>query len=195
MKEIQKQLEARFTTIAANGEIVDNHKWKVQTTKTGMAVCVPYLDSRQVTTRLNNVLGIDGWSNTLIETSDSGMICEITIIVNGKEVTRSNVGTKSEYEAKKGMASDSIKRAAVNFGVGSYLYDMQPVKLKIAIENGKKYAATAKGEALKTGEALTSYINQKHPLRAKLTEIYNALDNNDKKEVSDNFTKIWNKLV
>ena len=186
--ETLHQLQAPFTAIGADGQVYPAHKWKVQTTKGGVAVCVPYLDANQVINRLNEVFGLDGWSNTLIETSDSGMICEITAIVGGKEVTKSNVGTPSEYEKQKGQASDAIKRAARNFGIGAYLNDIENVTLKLS----GRFAADGKGNALRTGAELTSYINQLHPLRAKLSEIYRAVGKSA--GLDNEFQKIWEAL-
>jgi len=191
---ILERLSAPFEIIGADGKRHPDHKWKVKVTKGEFAICVPYIDARQVASRLNDVLGIGGWNDTLIETSGASLICEITIFVENKQITRSNVGTPSEYAKEKGMASDALKRAASKFGVGEYLYNVQPVKMPKVSKNGKIYAATDDGKALITGDELSSYINQKHPLRAKLTEIYHSLTKNEKEKHQDNFTNIWNIL-
>jgi len=164
--------------------------------QTNAGICVPYIDSRQVSARLNKVLGVDGWSDTLIETTGNYIICELTCYVNGKAITKTDVGTPGNVEKDKSQASDAIKRAAVKFGVGEYLYHMEPVKVKtVQGSNGKKIPATAEGKPLPTGDALTSYINMKHPLRAKLTEIYNNLNETEKQNLSENFTQIWTSLA
>ena len=191
-EEILKALSAPFTMTTESGEVMPAHKWKAQTTKGDGAVCVPYIDARQVASRLNEVLGIDSWSDTLIETGESALICELTIVIDGQEVTRSNIGVKSEYAQQKGMASDAFKRAAAMFGVGAYLYEMQPVKLAKVTKNGKIFPATADGIALVTGDELTSYINLKNPLRAKLIEIFNSLSAENQKAYSAKFTELWN---
>jgi hypothetical protein len=190
--EIYKKLKEPFMDINAKGDSVPVHKWKVQTTKTGAAMCVPYIDSRMVTDRLNSVLGIDGWSNQLIETSESGLICEISVIIEGKEVTKSNIGTFSEYEKEKGQASDALKRAASNLGIGTYLYEIDPVELPVARKGGKTFATTKDGKTLlDTGAKLTSYINEMHPMRMKLSEVYKSLSKKKREKLSDSFKKIW----
>lgn len=193
-KEILKKLSAPFTMIGVDNKNHAGHKWKVKITKGDFAVCVPYINARQVTQRLNEVLGIDGWSDVLIETAGDALICELTIDVGDKKITRSNVGMPSEYAKEKGKASDALKRAASKFGIGEYLYNMQPVKLQKISKNGKIYAATSDGKALMTGEELSSYINLKHPLRAKFVEIYESLTKEQKKEHGDKFVDIWNIL-
>ena len=190
-KNIYEQLSARFETIGANGQVIPSHKWKVNTTKYGHAECVPYIDARQAIGRMNEVFGVGGWSNALIEMSGAGVICEITAIIDGKEITKSNVGTPGNFEKEKSQASDAIKRACSNFGVGAYLYEMEPIQLPLV----GKFAATRKEKTpLKSGAALTSYLNTFSALRMKLTDIYNGISKEKQQEFSEMFTKIWEEL-
>jgi len=137
------------------------------------------------------VLGIDGWSNQLIETTAAGLICELSIIVNGVQITKSNVGTKSAFEAEKGQASDAMKRAAVAFGIGAYIYEISPVTLK---KNGKMLV-TDKGEPLDTPDKLSSYINMKNPYKAKLSEVFYSLSKDKQTELNEMFKTIWANLT
>ena len=189
-RDIFAELAAPFTAKDGN----PSHKWKPQTVNNNFAMCVPYIDARQVTSRLNEVLGVDGWGNTLAETSGSGMICELTIYLADKEISKSDIGVPSEYAKEKGSASDALKRAAVHFGVGAYIYAMEPVKLKSGVLNNKKYACTDDGEILETADALTSYINLMHPLRAKWIEIYNSISPDNQTRLEAQFTQIWNAI-
>jgi hypothetical protein len=184
-KNIYEQLAAPFQQKGADGQMYPAHKWRVGPNN----YALPYIDSRMVAARLNNVLGVDGWSSTLVETTGNYMICELTCYINGKEVTKSDVGTPSNIEKEKGQASDALKRAAVQFGIGAYLYEMQPVKINM--KNGKP--ATKEGRILQPDE-LTSYINQMAPKRMKLSEIYNELTEEQKSELSENFKAIWNAI-
>jgi len=191
-KEILKRLSAPFESIGANGKMQPDHKWRLMTTKYGTADCIPYITANQIKQRLNEVLGIDGWSSTLIETSSDlkMLICELSIEIDGKTTTRSDVGTPSEYESMKGMASDALKRSAKGLGIGAYLEQLGTVKLK----KSGKFAMTENGTILRDPESLTSYINQRHPLRAKLAEIYRALSEESKEKHSDTFKEIFNEL-
>lgn len=194
-KSIAEQLAAPFETIGADGKIYPAHKWKGNTYKGDKVLCVSYIDARQAINRLNQVLGVDGWSNNLIEMSGKGLICELILSIDGKEVSKSNVGVESDYAKEKGQASDAIKRACVNFGVGAYLYEMQPVALKWTKVNGKKYPTTDKGQALITGDDLTSYINMLNPFRQKLSEIYMSIPEKDRPQIDQEFKKIWKVLT
>jgi hypothetical protein len=187
-EQILAELSAPFTTIGLDGKIYPAHKWFQKTKQGG---CVPYIDARQVMQRLNDVLGIEGWSNQLIETTSAGLICELSIIVNGQQITKSNVGTKSAFEAEKGQASDAIKRAAVAFGIGAYIYEISPVTIKMA--GGK--LVTEKNEPLDSPDKLTSYINMKNPYKAKISEVFFSFSKEKQAELNDSFKLIWNNLT
>lgn len=50
-----------------------------------------------------------------------GIRCDLTIL----GVSKQDVGTASMAEQMKGAHSDALKRAAVKFGIGAYLYDLK----------------------------------------------------------------------
>lgn len=94
-----------------------------------------YVDARMVVDRLNSVVGAENWSDEYrpvsIETTSvdkktkesqdvkyGGIECKLTIL----GVTKSDVGMPSFSDELKGAYSDSLKRAAVKFGVGEYFY-------------------------------------------------------------------------
>lgn len=60
-----------------------------------------------------------------------GIRCELTLL----DVTKSDVGVPSFAEQLKGAYSDSLKRAAVKFGVGEYFYRLGT--LNAVVEYGK----------------------------------------------------------
>lgn len=108
-------------------------RFKVQATwpkdnPTGGLV-VPYVDARTVAARLNHVVGMS-WS-TRFEPWDKGALCALTI----HGVTRQDVGKGGSFEAEKAAVSDALKRAAVQFGVGAYIYALSSVTLDVT-ENG-----------------------------------------------------------
>lgn len=96
-----------------------------------------YVDARMVVDRLNHVVGAENWSDSYetvsIETTAvnkkektsqdvkyGGIECTLTIL----GVSKSDVGMPSFSDELKGAYSDSLKRAAVKFGVGEYFYRM-----------------------------------------------------------------------
>lgn len=90
-----------------------------------------YIDARDVQDRLDEVLGLD-WSSEFVPMHNGTACCKITIVVDGKAIWRSNgaelISDSEKPEqremALKGSYSDAFKRAAVMFGVGQYLYNV-----------------------------------------------------------------------
>lgn len=93
--------------------------------KTKWAQVVPFIQSRAIYDRLDSVLGIGGWATTYRETtiaSEDGMICGIGIRFDGEWVWKYNGASCGNFEPIKSGCSNSIKRAAVEWGIGRYLY-------------------------------------------------------------------------
>ena len=114
------------------------YKWKVQsfTKDKTKALCVAYIDARDVNDRLNEVCEYGYHTEHYVLGSD--IYCKIGLIMpDGSVIWRSDVGeSNNATEKSKTAASDSFKRAAVQFGVGRFLYDLDTVFLK-AKEDGK----------------------------------------------------------
>lgn len=118
-----------------------------------------YLTSRAVMERLDEVFGVGGWSNTIREVnlgeiSDEkgratplrGIVC--TLHAGGAE--HEDVAECSDIEPLKGAASGALKRVAVHFGIGRYLYYLEG-GFGTVTPNGKFRHC---GKDRKTGEAL-----------------------------------------
>lgn len=104
----------------------DAVSWRVGSTngeKTkGMALA--YLDARDVMDRLDLVCGPAGWQRHHPHVGAT-TTCEISIWVEGRGwVVKSDGAGDTQVEAEKGSLSDAFKRAAVNWGVGRYLYSL-----------------------------------------------------------------------
>lgn len=100
--------------------------WRVGSTtkdKTkGMALA--YLDARAVMDRLDQVCGPEGWGCDYSH-ADRKTICNIRILCDGAWVCKADGAGDSDIEAEKGALSDAFKRAAVRWGVGRYLYELE----------------------------------------------------------------------
>ena len=137
-------------------------QWKVQNTFSNKTKCsvVPYVDARQVQQRLDDVFGTMGWSNTY--EAETGT-ASISVEIDGKMITKSDVGTASEntkVEAStryKGKASDAFKRAAVVFGVNRQAYKVGTRVLDYNAQYKKPLTAT--GKVLRDGQQLSLYMN------------------------------------
>lgn len=102
--------------------------WRVGSTTAdkskGMALA--YIDARDVMDRLDAVCGPGRWQRRHPHVGGT-TTCEIDIWIEDAAgwVTKTDGAGDTAVEAEKGSLSDSFKRAAVNWGVGRYLYDLK----------------------------------------------------------------------
>ncbi len=91
------------------------------------ALMLPHLDARAVLDRLDAVCGPFGWSD-YYHISGRNAVCTLTLVDpdTGKATTKTDVGTGdlAKPDDVKGAFSDALKRTAVKFGVGRYLYQL-----------------------------------------------------------------------
>lgn len=127
-------------------------KWRVQSAKNGKAICVPYIDARDVQTRLDQVVGAANWQNTY--DAESG-VSSLGIKIEGEWIWKSDIGKAGAIEADKSKASDALKRAAVLWGIGRHIYD---IDTRVLDAEGS-YPVTAAKQKLYTGDQLTRYLN------------------------------------
>jgi len=93
------------------------------------AIALAYIDARDVMERLDEVVGPENWQRE--HTVDGKFVmCRIGIelhdaVAHGVSnwVWKQDGAPVTDIEAEKGGLSDAFKRAAVNWGVGRYLYD------------------------------------------------------------------------
>lgn len=118
MHEIFERLKAPFPPESVSWRVGAMTKDKTK------ARALAYLDARDVMDRLDTVCGPDGWQNRHPPMSNGTNCCEIGIIVDGIWLWKSNGAGASDIEGEKGAYSDAFKRAAVMWGIGRYLYDI-----------------------------------------------------------------------
>ena len=80
-----------------------------------------YKDARCDMNVLDETVGPMGWKR---EHTRNNANCIVSIWDDAKKewVTKEDTGSESNTEAEKGLASDSFKRACVNWGIGRELY-------------------------------------------------------------------------
>jgi hypothetical protein len=89
----------------------------------GQALC--YVDARTVMDRLDSVCGFDGWQCSYTPGVGASIVCNIGLHLGGEWVWKADGAGPSDMEAEKGALSDAFKRAAVRWGIGRYLYDIE----------------------------------------------------------------------
>lgn len=113
-------------------------EWRIGSTnqdKTkGMALA--YMDARAVMDRFDAVCGPDGWQCNYTM-SGAIAICNIGVLMpSGNWIWKADGAGATDVEGEKGMLSDALKRAAVRWGVGRYLYEMDSPWVAI-VQRGK----------------------------------------------------------
>jgi hypothetical protein len=104
--------------------------WRVGATNAdktkGMALA--YIDARDVQDRLDETVGPTLWQCRYPH-ANGKTVCEIGIMCvtpQGYEwIWKADGAGDSDVEAEKGALSDAFKRAAVRWGIGRYLYDLE----------------------------------------------------------------------
>lgn len=92
----------------------------------GKARALAYIDARSVMRRLDAVVGASNWSFDFELLSPDGKMVKGKLTVLG--VTKCDAGEgASEDEVLKSAVSDALKRCAVHFGIGRYLYYLPSV--------------------------------------------------------------------
>lgn len=102
-------------------------KWKPQSVKNNKAMMIAYVDVRVVMDRLDDAIGLNCWQDTYEVLENNSVKCKLRVrFENGEWIEKEDVGSPSEQpdegDRMKAAFSDALKRTAVKFGVGRYLY-------------------------------------------------------------------------
>jgi len=147
--ELHKALVAPFTDA--------DMEWKVQSCgkkKNGeiWARVVPYVSARAIQSRLDDVVGPTNWRNTYeilrngVDGSVIGILCTLSIKDStGEWVGKQDGAEPTDIEPFKGGMSNALKRAAVQWGIGRYLYTL-PEGWAHIHEDGRERAKTKDNE-------------------------------------------------
>src|SRR5262245_10228555 len=123
VKALTKALAAPF----AEGEV----KWKPQAVSGNRALAVAFVDARVIQDRLDDVVGSENWQDTYECLPDGAVVCRLRVRLGTEWITKTDVGGQSEQpdegDRRKAAFSDALKRAAVKFGIGRYLYRLEGV--------------------------------------------------------------------
>ena len=147
-------MEYKFRTLEAN-EI----DCRVNTINENGLTLLLYKDARCDMNILDETVGSMNWKR---EHTRDNANCIVSIWDSEKKewVSKEDTGTESNTEKEKGLASDSFKRACVNWGIGRELYTTPIIyvakdKCRLYVNNKGKYATNDKFyvEAIKYNEA------------------------------------------
>jgi hypothetical protein len=106
-------------------------EWRIQQsgkTRDGKvwAMVLAYVTNRAIMKRLDDVCGKAGWRNEYRDIPNNGGVeCGISIKIDSEWVTKWDAAENTQVEAVKGGRSGAMKRAAVQWGIGRYLYNLE----------------------------------------------------------------------
>lgn len=106
----------------------DEVEWRIQRSGLshgrpwGFALC--YVTNRAIQSRLDSVFGPENWSNQFTSGPNGGLLCGISVRIGKDWVTKWDGADNTDIEEVKGGLSGAMKRAAVQWGIGRYLYEL-----------------------------------------------------------------------
>jgi hypothetical protein len=87
------------------------------------AKVLAYVTNRAIMQRLDDVMGPENWRNEF-QHIDSAFLCGLSLRIDSEWITKWDGAQESQIEATKGGISGAMKRAAVQWRIGRYLYDL-----------------------------------------------------------------------
>lgn len=137
-----------------------------------------YIDARHVMDRLDQVVGPAGWQTTIDEKPSGRVLCSMGVKYGDEWVFKTDGAGNTDIEGDKGGISDAIKRAAVQHGIGRYLYGMGVTVVRV--EGGREDRGKLKGGRIPRGEyqrlerAIREQFAGRHEEARKLLETVDA---------------------
>lgn len=142
-------------------------QWRVQSFSKNKpsAQLVAYIDARDVMNLLDEVVGAENWASDFKDIGGQtfagiGICVTEPMDLQPKWVWKWDTGSESNIEKEKGQASDSLKRAAVQWGIGRFLYEMDIKFLdanEVKTANNFPYCVDKQGKRIWD---ITKYINE-----------------------------------
>lgn len=118
--------------VAQAGKTRDGKVW---------AKVLAYITARAIQDRFDDVFGPENWkvSYHVLGGSEltSGVLCDLSVKTDSGWVSKQDGAEQTDIESVKGGISSALKRAAVLWGCGRYLYDLEEGYATI-VEKGTK---------------------------------------------------------
>lgn len=149
MTDLTEKLAAPFDPVIVSWRLGPTNRDKTK----GMALA--YIDARDVMRRLDEVCGPENWQDEYPWSDGKRVVCRIGIKIGYTQpgqypdewIWKADGAGDTDTEGEKGALSDAFKRAAVKWGIGRYLYDVDSPWVEIA-QRGNSYII-AEGEYAK----------------------------------------------
>lgn len=159
------------------------------------AMVLAYVTNRAIQQRLDDVCSPENWCNEYKQGPQGGVLCGLSIQINNQWVTKWDGADNTDIEKIKGGLSDSMKRAAVQWGIGRYLYKLEATFARCVTEKPKAMAGwtMAKSKDKKTTfwwsrPPLPDWALPPHPMQAEIDAMVVAVDSAN---ATDELRQLW----
>ncbi len=138
LKEPFSEGEVEFR-LSQSGQTRDGKIW---------AQCLAYITSRAIMDRLDSVCGPENWKVSYSFVGEKGVICNLSILINDKWITKQDGAEMTNIESFKGGISSALKRAGSAWGMGRYLYSLEATFAEIVPNRvpGSQYGKLKNGD-------------------------------------------------
>lgn len=138
-------------------------KWRIQqfSKNKPQASCVAYIDARDAMKILDEVVGPLNWQDDYKMVGDTRFAGVGIKVNNNGWVWKWDTGGDAYQDTEKGEVSDSFKRACVKWGIGRFLYDIDPQYVTISEIKREKNAPHPIDEAGARVWDLSKYLNSR----------------------------------
>ena len=137
VRELEAELKKPFT--------FEEIEWRIGSSfeRNGevKALALPYVTSRAIMDRLDAVFGLDGWEDEYQSWGNNAQLCAITVRIGDRFIKKWDGAESTDIESVKGGLSNALKRTAVKFGIGRYLYSFDPIWIRCEIKGKTKVIA------------------------------------------------------
>lgn len=159
---------APFTESEIEWRLGQSGVYQKQGTQAVWAVALAYVTARAIQNRLDSVVGPLNWKVEYPMVEERGVLCNILIRdEQGEWVGKIDGAEPTKQDAFKGGISSAFKRAAVLWGMGRYLYEIDRTFVQTSFK--KTPQCTEKGRA-KDGGSYVNFFWQK----PSINEVLNA---------------------
>ena len=163
---------------------VEDIEWRLQqageTNGRIWGKCLAYVTVRAIESRLDDVCGPENWKNEFKEGPNGGILCGLSVKTGDEWITKWDGSENTDIESIKGGLSGAMKRAAVQWGIGRYLYDLEEGWATVC-DNGIFNGKTKEGKWFKWNPpALPSWALPKGEETFQKSEVNNPVTSDNK---------------
>lgn len=114
-------------------------EWRVGATtrEKDKGMCLVYVTNRAIMERLDDAVGPVNWRPEFLLGRGKSVLCGLWLRVGGEWIVKWDGAEETDTEPVKGGISGAMKRAAVQWGIGRYLYELPDIWAPL--EQGKYF--------------------------------------------------------